>query len=70
MALDGGDSSTLVLDGAIISTPSDGVERNVANHLAVKYGMLPKGELYGLICKHSVFNCATDVPSRKIWARP
>ncbi|HEY5948537.1 MAG TPA: phosphodiester glycosidase family protein [Kofleriaceae bacterium] len=66
MALDGGSSSTLVLDGTVINAPSDGVERNVANHLAVKYGMLPKGELYGLICKHSVINCATDVPSRKI----
>jgi len=66
MALDGGSSSTLVLDGAVISAPSDGVERTVANHLAVKYGMLPKGELYGLICKHSVINCATDTPTRKI----
>lgn len=66
MALDGGSSSTLVLDGAMISSPSDGVERTVANHLAVKYGMLPKGELYGLICKHSVINCATDTPSRKL----
>ncbi len=66
MALDGGSSSTLVLDGAVISSPSDGVERTVANHLAVKYGSLPKGELYGLICKDSVIGCGTDVPSRKI----
>lgn len=66
MAVDGGSSSTMVLDGAVINTPSDGVERAVANHLAVKYGTLPKGELYGLICKHSVINCGTDVPSRKI----
>lgn len=66
MALDGGSSSTLVQDGVPINVPSDGVERTVANHLAIKYGMLPKGELYGLICKHSVIGCATDVPSRKI----
>ncbi len=66
MALDGGSSSTMVLDGAVINSPSDGVERTVANHVAIKYGMLPKGELYGLICKHSVINCGTDVPSRKI----
>lgn len=66
MALDGGSSSTLVLDGAVISNPSDGIERVVANHLAVKYGSLPKGELYGLICKDSVIGCGTDVPSRKI----
>jgi exopolysaccharide biosynthesis protein len=66
MALDGGSSSTLVLDGSVISSPSDGVERVVANHLAVKYGSLPKGQLYGLICKDSVINCGTDVPSRKL----
>ena len=60
MALDGGSSSALVLDGALASSPSDGVERTVANHIAVKYGALPKGELYGLICKHSVVGCATD----------
>lgn len=66
MAVDGGSSSTLVLDGDVISSPSDGVERTVANHLAVKYGSLPKGELYGLICRDSVINCANAVPNRKI----
>jgi exopolysaccharide biosynthesis protein len=60
MALDGGSSSTLVLDGALASSPSDGVERTVANHIGVKYGALPKGEMYGLICKHSVVGCGTD----------
>jgi exopolysaccharide biosynthesis protein len=66
MGLDVGSSSTLVQDGTVISSPSDGIERTVANHLAVKYGMLPKGEIYGLICKHSVIDCATDTPSRRI----
>jgi hypothetical protein len=65
MALDGGSSSTLYLDGDVISNPSDGVERAVANHLAFKYGQLPKGELYGLICKHSVTGCGAD-PARKV----
>jgi exopolysaccharide biosynthesis protein len=60
MALDGGSSSALVLDGALASAPSDGVERTVANHIAVKYGALPKGELFGLICKHSVVGCGDD----------
>ena len=32
IALDGGSSSALVVDGALISSPSDGVERTVANH--------------------------------------
>lgn len=60
MALDGGSSSTLVMDGALASSPSDGVERSVANHIGIKYGALPKGELYGLICKHSVVGCGGD----------
>jgi hypothetical protein len=66
LAVDGGSSSTLVLDGNVISSPSDGVERTVANHLGVRYGQLPKGELYGLICRDSVINCATDTPSRRL----
>jgi hypothetical protein len=57
MALDGGSSATMVVDGNVISSPSDGIERTVANHLAVKYGALPHGELVGLICAVSVFNC-------------
>ncbi|HUS32475.1 MAG TPA: phosphodiester glycosidase family protein [Kofleriaceae bacterium] len=65
LALDGGSSSTLYLDGDVISNPSDGVERTVANHLAFKYGQLPKGQMYGLVCKHNVIGCAND-PPRKI----
>lgn len=57
MALDGGSSATMVLDGNLITNPSDGIERTVANHLGVKYGALPRGELVGLICADSVFNC-------------
>jgi hypothetical protein len=65
MALDGGGASTLVVDDALANTPSDGVERPVANHLAVKYGSLPKVQLVGLVCKHDVFGCGTD-PARQI----
>jgi exopolysaccharide biosynthesis protein len=50
VALDGGASSTLVVNGALGNTPSDGVERTVANHLAIKFGALPKGEMVGFIC--------------------
>jgi len=50
VALDGGASSTLVVNGALGNTPSDGVERTVANHLAIKYGALPKGQLVGFLC--------------------
>ncbi|MEO6774490.1 MAG: phosphodiester glycosidase family protein [Kofleriaceae bacterium] len=58
--LDGGSSSALNVDGALISSPSDGVERAVANHIAVKFGSLPKGQLVGLICKHDVIGCSGD----------
>ena len=47
----------------MISAPSDGVERTVANHLAVHYGVLPRGELVGLICKHRRVQLRDDVPT-------
>ncbi len=56
MALDGGSSATMFVDG-LASSPSDGVERRVANHLGVRYGALPKGELVGLVCANSITNC-------------
>ena len=37
--------------------PSDGVERNVANHLGIKYGQLLTGELAGRICRDDVIAC-------------
>lgn len=60
IGLDSGGSSTLVLDGAVVNQPSEGIERPVANHLAVKFGALPRGQLTGLICKHDVIACRTD----------
>jgi uncharacterized protein (TIGR03382 family) len=60
LAFDGGASSALVIDGALASSPSDGVERTVANQLGVKFGALPAGQLVGLICKVDVFRCAND----------
>lgn len=60
VALDGGSSSTLVVSDAVINSPSNGIESTVANQIAVKYGSLPKGELYGLICKDSVMGCSGD----------
>jgi len=64
MALDGGSSATLVIDGNLQNLPSDGVERRVANHLGVKYGALPSGELLGLICTSSIVQCAHDAAFR------
>jgi hypothetical protein len=60
IALDSGASSTLVLDGAVVNHPSDGIERAVANHLAVKFGSLPRGELAGDSCYHDAVNCDGD----------
>ncbi len=57
MALDGGSSAAMVIDGTLVTHPSDGIERTVANHLGVKYGALPRGELVGLVCAGSVFDC-------------
>lgn len=64
IALDGGASSTLVIDGALANVPSDGVERAVANHLGIKYGALPRGQLVGLICKDDIFACSSDASLR------
>ncbi|HEY4244394.1 MAG TPA: phosphodiester glycosidase family protein [Kofleriaceae bacterium] len=61
LALDGGSSATLVVDGTVANHPSDGVERTVANHIGVKYGALPKGQLVGIICDHDIFNCPTRI---------
>lgn len=57
LALDSGSSSTLAVNGAVANTPSDGVERAVANHLAIKYSNLPKGEMVGFIC------ATADIPA-------
>jgi exopolysaccharide biosynthesis protein len=64
MGLDGGGSSTLVMDGVVKSSPSDGVERTVANHLAIKYGELPRGQLVGIICKDDIIACRDDTSLR------
>jgi exopolysaccharide biosynthesis protein len=60
VAFDGGSSATLVLDGLVTNSPSDGVERSVANHLAIKYGALPAGQMVGIICKSDIFACTED----------
>lgn len=60
VAFDGGSSSTMILDGALASSPSDGVQRTVANHLGIKYGALPTGQLVGIICSTDIFTCSQD----------
>jgi exopolysaccharide biosynthesis protein len=60
VAFDGGSSATMILDGALANKPSDGVQRSVANHLAIKHGALPTGQLVGIICSTDIFTCAND----------
>lgn len=64
--LDGASSSTLVLDGALANRPSDGVQRTVANHLGIKFGALPHGNLVGVICKHDVTLCQGNDTTHRI----
>jgi hypothetical protein len=58
IALDPGASSTLVVParGGVVSSPSDGAERVVANHLGVVYGALPPGSMVGFVKEMDVFN--------------
>jgi uncharacterized protein (TIGR03382 family) len=49
--LDGGSASSLFIaaKGGLVSSPSDGVARPVANHLAVRFGAQPPGFLRGVV---------------------
>ncbi len=60
LAFDPGGSSTLFVagEGGVVSSPSDGVERFVANQLGVRYGMLPPGTMLGFIRERDVFSGA------------
>lgn len=62
LALDGGGASALVLGTGVISSPSDGAERTVANHLAVRYGALTPGQLVGFIRERDVFDTTANLP--------
>lgn len=66
LGLDVGGSSALVLDGAAVSSPSDGVVRPVANHVAVRYGALPPGQLVGVICLRDIFDCTTTIANATV----
>ena len=59
MNLDGGASSTLYADApaGLVNAPSDGVERLVANHLAVVHQPKTPGTLIGFICKDTFTPC-------------
>jgi hypothetical protein len=43
-------------EGGVVSAPSDGAERVVANHLAIRHGALTPGQLVGFIRERDVFD--------------
>ena len=61
LALDSGSSSTLILDGGLASSPSDGVQVPVANHLAVQFQPQQTGGLIGLVCQDTFSPCPTPL---------
>jgi MYXO-CTERM domain-containing protein len=58
LAFDPGGASTLTVKnrGGVVNTPSDGVERAVANQLGVEFGPLPPGTLIGFVKAKDVFS--------------
>jgi len=62
LALDGGGASSLVLGAGVVSAPSDGAERTVANHLAIRYGALTPGQVVGFIRERDVFDTGANLP--------
>jgi hypothetical protein len=57
LMLDSGGASTMYVDG-VVNAPSDGVERVVANHLAVRHGALPPGQMLGFVRERDVIEGA------------
>ncbi|HTR53931.1 MAG TPA: phosphodiester glycosidase family protein [Kofleriaceae bacterium] len=66
IALDSGSSSTLVVDGTLVSSPSDGVERAVANHLAVQFAPTKSGGLIGLVCEGTISPCNNPIDAATV----
>jgi hypothetical protein len=57
LMLDSGGASTMYV-GGVVNAPSDGVERVVANHLAVRHGALPPGQMLGFVRERDVIQGA------------
>jgi hypothetical protein len=58
LLLDGGGAAALYIgaEGGVVSSPSDGVERVVANHLGVRFGALAPGQLVGFVRDSDIFD--------------
>jgi len=58
MALDGGASTTMVINGQLANSPSDGVQRRVANHLGITFDVTTDdGAMQGRICTPDISAC-------------
>lgn len=58
IGLDVGGAATMVIagEGGVVNDPSDGAERVIANHLAIRHGALTPGQLVGFIRERDVFD--------------
>ena len=63
LLLDGGGSSALYIhdEGGLVSAPSDGIDRAVANHMGIVFGALAPGEMLGLLRECSVDNEGAEI---------
>ena len=63
LMFDGGAAAELYIasEGGVVSSPSDGVERVVANHLGVHHGALPGGQLVGFIRERDIFDTEANI---------
>jgi hypothetical protein len=66
--LDGGAASTLYAEplGGLLSSPSDGAERRVANHLFVRFEELEPGSLTVLVRERDIFDPDADIPGATV----
>ncbi len=63
LMLDGGAAATLFIanEGGVVSSPSDGAERAVANHIGIVHGALTPGQLIGFIRERDVFDVDASI---------
>jgi hypothetical protein len=65
LELDGGGSTTLYIgkESGVVNSPSDGVERPVANHLGLHYGAQTHFSVVGFVCPGQFCSNTTTPPA-------
>lgn len=63
LGFDGGGAATMYVsnEGGVVNDPSDGAERTIANHLAIRHGALTPGQLVGFIRERDVFDASANL---------